>query len=86
MGAGAPRRDVVFAWRPVRLAEYRTPHWHLTGERACWVRVERIRTYWGDVFYRRLDSGAKPCPHPGCKLTDGQPCAYAQCPNRKTAP
>jgi hypothetical protein len=22
------------------------------------------------------------CPHPGCTQTDGQPCAYAQCPQR----
>ena len=23
------------------------------------------------------------CLHPGCQLTDGKPCAYAECPNRE---
>lgn len=26
------------------------------------------------------------CPHPGCTITDGKPCAYADCPNAGTAP
>lgn len=38
----------------------------------------------GLALAQQLVAGEK-CPHPGCKFTDGKPCAYAHCPNAKAA-
>lgn len=43
--------EVVFAWRPVPLAEYRHPHWHMTGEYAWLCKVERIVKRAGMYLY-----------------------------------
>lgn len=49
------------------------------------VRAEIARTDALAVL-TPADAAANPCPHPGCQLNDGNPCAYSHCPMREPSP
>jgi hypothetical protein len=46
--------DVVFAWWPVPLSEFRKPYWYATGKCAWLRKVRRVKTYWHDTFYTEI--------------------------------
>lgn len=54
------------------------------------MQAEAVLTEKGLRLGSELAKTAPPvpskCTHRGCHITDGKPCAYAQCPNRKAEP
>lgn len=48
-------------------------------------RLQRARDWMAETFdaMHQPAANAHGCPHPGCHITDGQPCAYEHCPNRR---
>ena len=52
---------------------------------ALWI-AERARAERAtEALVRAHQMTAFDCAHPGCTQTDGQPCAFAECPNKAVA-